>query len=102
MEQYALRMGRVYLSFSPNKPSFRGPGGVGRGINSHRQAKICARELAPVASVASRRSPVASRLLNTKIQILGAAAAEFEFCELPILSIPQIENQHLAAAAAKF
>ena len=45
--------------FFPHKRSFRGPGGVIMGVDSCCQAKICAREL---ASVASRGSPVASRL----------------------------------------
>ena len=35
---------------SPNKRSFRSPGGVVRGLDYINQAKICARELASVVS----------------------------------------------------
>ena len=41
----------LLISYSPNKRSFRGPGGVGRGLDSvvgGGGGKICARELAPV------------------------------------------------------
>ena len=36
--------------FPPNKRSYKGPGGFGRGLDSRCRAKICARELAPFAS----------------------------------------------------
>ena len=51
--------------YSPNKRSFRDPGGVGCGVDSQNPAQICALELAPVASTGS---PVASRRLDTRIQ----------------------------------
>ena len=45
-----------YVGFaSPNKRSFRGPGGVVGGLNSGHWAEICAREL---ASVVSQRGPL--------------------------------------------
>ena len=44
----------IYLyTYSPNKRSFRGPGGAGRDCRSG--PKICARELASVASRATPR-----------------------------------------------
>ena len=39
---------------SPNKRSFRGHGGVGRGLDLGGWAEICERELASVVSVVSR------------------------------------------------
>ena len=45
----------------PNKRSFSGPGGVGRGLDSVYLAEICAREL---ASAASRCPQEASRDLQ--------------------------------------
>ena len=35
---------------SPIKRSFRGPGGIVKGLDLRRQTKMCARELASVAS----------------------------------------------------
>ena len=46
-----------HLFLFPNKRSFRGPGGVGRGLDLRCQAKTCAEQMAFVAS----RAPVASR-----------------------------------------
>lgn len=57
--------------FFRNKLSFKGPGGAVRGVDSRRQARICARELASVFSLGNR-------LPNTviKIQKSTATAAE--------------------------
>ena len=56
------------FTYSPNKHSFKGPGGLGRGLDWGGRAKICARELASVSCrgppVASRGPPVASRCLQ--------------------------------------
>ena len=55
----------AFTSFYVSKRSFRGPGGVGRGLDLGSRAKICVRELASVAfsgaPVASRGPPVTSR-----------------------------------------
>ena len=63
---------------SPNKRSFRGPGWVVRLLDSRRRAKICARELASVASRGVSRGlpPLTTKV---KIQNLAAAAAEIRF-----------------------
>ena len=52
---------QLYECFFPNKHSFRSPGGVDRGLDTRSRAKICAREL---ASIASRGPPVVSRGLQ--------------------------------------
>ena len=54
----------IFIYISQKQRSFRGPGGV-YGLGLRHWAQICARKL---ASVASKGSPVASRLVNTKIQ----------------------------------
>ena len=53
---------RSLSCYSTNKRNLRSPDGIGRGLDLQDQPKTCARELA------SRGSPVASPLLNTKIQ----------------------------------
>ena len=55
----------MYIYLSPNKRSCRGRGGIG-GQDSRHWAITWLREL---SSVASGGSPVASRLLITKIKI---------------------------------
>ena len=47
---------------SPNKRSFIGPGGFGRGLDLGGWANICARELASVASPGLHRQILASRI----------------------------------------
>ena len=44
--------------FSVNKGSFKGPGGVGRGLDPVSRAKICALELVSVVSVVPRSLPL--------------------------------------------
>ena len=108
---------------SPNKRSFRGPGSAVRGSDSRYQVKICAREL---ASVASMGSPVACRPLNAKIKnaklgrdigqclnvgfrylpfsmtyqnsVLAVTSATFEAI---IFQIPKFKIQSCAAAATE-
>ena len=46
--------------YSPNMRSFRGPGGVGRGLDSLPRQEISARELASVVSRGLPLSPVIS------------------------------------------
>ena len=61
----------IYICvYSPNKRSFRGSSGV-EGLDLCYRAQICVRKL---ASVASRGSPVASRLVNTRIKAQIRAA----------------------------
>ena len=54
-------IGMDLLSCSPHKRIFRGPGGVVRGLDSRRGAKICARELASVVSRCLKEPYTATR-----------------------------------------
>ena len=47
---------------SPNTRSFRGRGGVGRGLDFQQQAKVCTRELASVVSRGLHPAPGLRRL----------------------------------------
>ena len=71
--------------YSLDKRRFRVPGGVGRGLNSRWRTKICAREL---ASLASRVYPVASRIKKPNIEILNLAAAAANIWILCFASYP--------------
>ena len=78
---------------SPNQRSLRGPGGVGRGVDSRWRAKICALEL---ASVASRGPPVDSRLQipkskSRKVAATAATVLLFIFASYYFYDIPKLE-----------
>ena len=81
----------IVLSYSPNKHSFSGPCGAGRGIDSRCRANTCAREL---AAVASRGSPVASRLYlpNLEFQTFNFASYHY-FHDLPKLKSDHSSGQ---------
>ena len=90
---------RTPFILSPDKRSFRGPGGVGRGLNSLSRDKICARELASVASRCLLGLPVGSHGLplttGRTIYIIPKFQVRHwdQVSNVPVYR-PQIKNSH--------
>ena len=91
IDRYIYYLLVVFVSCSPNKRSFRGPGGVGRRQDLGCQAKIIARELASVASRFLQRPPSPDPGFQNKFSVKNILSKQI----INFLQISHILNEQI-------